>query len=392
MKKLVIIVALLVLISPISLAQEPGRLWINDVLISHEKSLFDDAFSDLEDLFAEKAKSTFYIYANNQRIAKKDETGTYYFHNDHLGSPRVITDNEGNTVWEADYLPFGEVFNEQGSNDVKYNSKELDLDTKLHYYGVRYYLDGVGRFINADEIKFTNIKDPQSFNLYVYTANNPLRYIDLSGNQKNLPTVAGGGVVKPTAAITKPHREWWQKVGSKIATFLEKNTGYRRGQEKHPFFKILDKISNSISPSDIGGGGAGAAGGVISGGKKLKLLKYLKQAFGRNPTSSELFAAELISEGKTTAKVIGKLNQQAKRFLELKEITKAKEFQSLAVQLASAEKTGFKFYAGKNSETVMNALEGATKQASKLNKVNKQLKSFWDALLSLEKKGGPVLK
>ncbi|MEH6466559.1 MAG: RHS domain-containing protein [Porticoccus sp.] len=33
----------------------------------------------------------------------------YYIHNDHLGTPQVITDNAQNIVWGADYESFGEV-------------------------------------------------------------------------------------------------------------------------------------------------------------------------------------------------------------------------------------------------------------------------------------------
>jgi uncharacterized protein RhaS with RHS repeats len=32
----------------------------------------------------------------------------YYYHNDHLGTPQILTDEAGKVVWEADYRPFGE--------------------------------------------------------------------------------------------------------------------------------------------------------------------------------------------------------------------------------------------------------------------------------------------
>jgi len=31
----------------------------------------------------------------------------YYYHNDHLGTPQVMTDESGQVVWKADYEPFG---------------------------------------------------------------------------------------------------------------------------------------------------------------------------------------------------------------------------------------------------------------------------------------------
>ena len=33
----------------------------------------------------------------------------YYFHNDHLGTPQLMTDDQGVVVWKATYKPFGEV-------------------------------------------------------------------------------------------------------------------------------------------------------------------------------------------------------------------------------------------------------------------------------------------
>jgi hypothetical protein len=33
----------------------------------------------------------------------------YFFINDHLGTPKVVTDETGAVVWKADYQPFGDV-------------------------------------------------------------------------------------------------------------------------------------------------------------------------------------------------------------------------------------------------------------------------------------------
>jgi uncharacterized protein RhaS with RHS repeats len=55
-----------------------------------------------------------YIYVNGQQIAIVDDTGTqeeetYFVHNDHLGTPQKITDQNQEIVWDATYKPFGEV-------------------------------------------------------------------------------------------------------------------------------------------------------------------------------------------------------------------------------------------------------------------------------------------
>ncbi|MBU0472028.1 MAG: RHS domain-containing protein [Nanoarchaeota archaeon] len=110
-----------------------------------------------------------------------------FYHSDHLGSPSVVTDESGGVVWSADYDTFGEAINEKGDNDLKYNSKEEDK-TGLLYYGARYYNPETGRFITTDTVK-GDVLDSQSQNRYVYVKNNPLKYIDLIGNQANNPLV-----------------------------------------------------------------------------------------------------------------------------------------------------------------------------------------------------------
>ena len=49
-----------------------------------------------------------YVYLNGQPLAKIEGANTYYYHNDHLGTPQKMTDASGTVVWSADYKPFGE--------------------------------------------------------------------------------------------------------------------------------------------------------------------------------------------------------------------------------------------------------------------------------------------
>jgi|FLOH01.1.fsa_nt_gi RHS repeat-associated protein len=105
-----------------------------------------------------------------------------FYHGDHLGSPSVITSSSGSAVWSADYDVFGETLNEEGNNKINYNSKEEDA-TGLLYYGARYYNPVTGRFITADTVKGTQA-DILSQNRYSYVQNNPLKYVDPTGNQE----------------------------------------------------------------------------------------------------------------------------------------------------------------------------------------------------------------
>ncbi|MEW6620620.1 MAG: RHS repeat-associated core domain-containing protein [bacterium] len=97
--------------------------------------------------------------------------GSYYYHNDHLGSARVITDKDGKVVEQYFYYPFG------GGGPVggpTFTGKELD-DSGLFYFGARYYDPALGRFITPDPVQIP------ADNLYIYCANNPLTNIDPNG-------------------------------------------------------------------------------------------------------------------------------------------------------------------------------------------------------------------
>jgi RHS repeat-associated protein len=64
--------------------------------------------------------------------------------------------------------------------DKLFTGQRLD-STGLYYYGARYYDAGMGRFISPDTI-IPNPANPQSFNRYSYCLNNPLKYMDPTGN------------------------------------------------------------------------------------------------------------------------------------------------------------------------------------------------------------------
>ena len=144
----------------------------------------------------ESGKETKYI----GRIAKIEKMNgtetTTYFHIDHLGSTRAVTDSAGNLLTTLQYDPFGEV--RSGSNNgIRYTftGKEQDA-TGLYYYGARYYDPKVGRFITRDVFS-GRIGNPQTQNRYVYVMNNPLKHNDPTGNWPPEDD-EGGGSPTPT--------------------------------------------------------------------------------------------------------------------------------------------------------------------------------------------------
>jgi RHS repeat-associated protein len=74
-----------------------------------------------------------------------------------------------------------------------YTGKERDAETGLDYFGARYFAGAQGRFTSPDgPFNDQDPSDPQSWNLYGYVRNNPLRAIDPNGQE--CVTLDGGGV------------------------------------------------------------------------------------------------------------------------------------------------------------------------------------------------------
>jgi RHS repeat-associated protein len=87
------------------------------------------------------------------------------------------------TVDNLDYLPFGEQIAGGTSTTHKFTGKERDAETGLDYFGARYFSSTQGRFTSPDPpVLDQHIYDPQSWNLYTYARNNPLRFVDPTGN------------------------------------------------------------------------------------------------------------------------------------------------------------------------------------------------------------------
>ena len=65
--------------------------------------------------------------------------------------------------------------------------RDYESGLNLDYFGARYYAGALGRFTSPDApfIDQTRL-DPQSWNLYGYVRNNPLRYIDPDGQKIEL--------------------------------------------------------------------------------------------------------------------------------------------------------------------------------------------------------------
>ncbi len=112
------------------------------------------------------------------------EAFLYYFHKDHLSSSSYITDVNGEVYQHLEYFAFGETFVEEHSNSNRtpylFNSKELDQETNLYYYGARYYDPKTSRWLSVDPLADSE----PSWTPYRFSYNNPINYVDPDGRKE----------------------------------------------------------------------------------------------------------------------------------------------------------------------------------------------------------------
>jgi RHS repeat-associated protein len=118
---------------------------------------------------------------------------TCYLSVDHLGSVRMVTDQNGNVVARHDFLPFGEEVpggaagrnSQWGAADGMYQrftGQIRDQQTGLDYFNARYFGPALGRFTGADpENAGADPMNPQTWNAYAYVGNSPLVFTDPNG-------------------------------------------------------------------------------------------------------------------------------------------------------------------------------------------------------------------
>lgn len=128
------------------------------------------------------------------RIAKSKGVGrsslddkVTYLHTDHLGTARAGTDGDGNPLWEDFHTPYGDSLIAPAANDNQgdFTGHIRDTGSGLTYMQARYYDPVIGRFLSVDPVTFldTNL-NPEYFNRYTYTANDPINFSDPTGKYR----------------------------------------------------------------------------------------------------------------------------------------------------------------------------------------------------------------
>ena len=141
-----------------------------------------------------------YVIADAIRLVLTTSAGSvYYYHNDHLATPQVMTDESGVVVWQAAYEPFGEanVTTSLVENNLRFPGQFFDQETGLHYNYFRTFDPSTGRYLESDPIGLDG-----GLNTYAYVGGNPLVGIDMYGlqsvaacaNPVNIPACTAAGM------------------------------------------------------------------------------------------------------------------------------------------------------------------------------------------------------
>lgn len=121
-----------------------------------------------------------------------------YLTADHLGSPRIITDETGAVISRHDYTGFGvdiaEAYGSIGGRSAtqgygtddkvrqQYTGYQHDDESGLEYAQARSYNSSHGRFTSIDPLMASaNVKNPQTLNRYSYVLNSPYKFVDPLG-------------------------------------------------------------------------------------------------------------------------------------------------------------------------------------------------------------------
>jgi RHS repeat-associated protein len=171
-----------------------------------------------------------FIFFNGRRTARLDlpSAAVHYYFSDHLGSASVVTSATGTIQDESDYYPFGgeRVVTNTDPNPYKFTGKERDSESGLDNFGARYMGSSLGRFMSPDSTAYVKPINPQSWNLYAYARNNPLLYVDPTGNTVSLANCQDKNkcvqVLTNTAQLPKGVTAEVDKKGNLVSRYRRK--------------------------------------------------------------------------------------------------------------------------------------------------------------------------
>jgi RHS repeat-associated protein len=125
-----------------------------------------------------KEGTTAYLYGPGGLPLEQIGGGTtYYFHQDQIGSTRLVTDASGAGIATYQFDPFGNLLASSGSitNPFRFAGQYQDSESGLLYVRARFYEPATAQFLSRDPAVAATLHS------YGYVDNNPLNRMDPTG-------------------------------------------------------------------------------------------------------------------------------------------------------------------------------------------------------------------
>jgi RHS repeat-associated protein len=211
-------------------------------------------------------------------IAVEGEPHVYrvnYMTTDHLGSPRIVTDQDGAVVSRKDFGAFGDpvysaqrVSGPEGNGyDIPeirqdYTGHQKDEESGLEFAQARYYNSVHGRFTSVDPLAASAaLDDPQTFNRYTYVLNSPYRLTDelglfgwdLSNHGRSVTEMGGKGASRNVSDVQSEMASMLKKFDEMTKWFKEIDPNFGKNDIKTSG-DYYDRGGNWLGTDEIGDG------------------------------------------------------------------------------------------------------------------------------------------
>jgi RHS repeat-associated protein len=200
--------------------------------------------------------TTKYYFAGSLRVARRDGAGMTYFHTDHLGSTRLLSNAAGQEVQRYEYGPYGRVLQSPGSRPDahQFTGQKVEDEAGLMFYSARYYDADLGRFVQADSVN-PDPNNPLALDPYSYAYGNPINFVDPTGHA---PLLAAVGIISAAAAAGT--------VGTiiNIACIV---IGTALSFTNNPILQTIGMVLSGMGSAGLAYGGLSATGQLLGAGQ-----------------------------------------------------------------------------------------------------------------------------
>lgn len=165
----------------------------------------------IEEFSGDKLAAT-HIFGNSidEIVMSRRNGKQYYFHTDHIGSTKLVTDNDGKVAERVEYDAYGTptFFDSNNNatsksgigNNILFTGREYEEEYGCYYFRARTMHPEMGRFMQMDPLLYFD-----GMNTLAYVNNSPVSNIDLYGLYSKVP-----GVTNPSGYVNTPFSRWGQ--------------------------------------------------------------------------------------------------------------------------------------------------------------------------------------